>query len=183
MLELEQDYILKRNPSYNTGGVAFFNSPDYEQIKEKRAKAIKRTYDNMTKEEKEEIYKNRMGDKNPNFKHGNTAKILFKCPKCEKEYETKYRPKMCNKCSREISVSVRKFGKDNHFYGRRHSEESKRKMRESSLKGKSTGRWIKVRIHGVIYENIKEATKALKIPFNTIKRRIKNKKDGYERLD
>jgi group I intron endonuclease len=123
LFEKEEFWIEKLSPEYNIGGVCggdnYTNHPDKEIIRERLAKQLREC------ERPEPKFK----EDNPNWKGGAT---FFTCPKCNNEIRIsgdKARPKTCGKCRD-------RNGEKNPFFGRKHSEETKEKIRQTKLKNK-----------------------------------------------
>lgn len=112
------------------------------------------------------------GEENPNWKGGVSKK---KC-KCGKDIAPNN--ETCSDC-RDRS------GKNNPFYGKTHSSETKRKLSESRM-GKKPLNIRKVKIDNIIYDSLSDASKKLGIGSPLIIHRIKsknNKYNGYDYVD
>ena len=66
------------------------------------------------------------------------------------------------KHSEEVNRSKAKYGGDNHFFGKKHSEESKKRMSESS-KGQVAVNAKSITVDGVYYKSQDELCRTLKI--------------------
>jgi hypothetical protein len=105
------------------------------------------------------------GERNPNWKGGTSFKYC--------ECGTKISP-INNTC-----INCRdKSGINNPFYGKTHSEETKKKLSESR-KGKKPTNMRQVIIDDIIYESLAEASRQTSIPSPTILWRIKSKNEKY----
>jgi len=102
---------------------------------------------------------------NPNWKGGISKN---KC-KCGKNIAAINRT--CSDCRDRKS-------KNNPFYGKTHSEEIKKKLSENR-KGKKPSNIRKVKIDGILYESLSEASKRLNLSASLIIHRIKSKNDKY----
>ena len=71
-----------------------------------------------------------------------------------------------------------KSGINNPFFGKQHSEETKKKLSESR-KGKKPTNMRQVIIDDIIYESLAEASRQTGIPSPTILWRIKSKNEKY----
>lgn len=106
------------------------------------------------------------GEGNPNWKGGLSIK---KC-KCGKDISSNN--ETCSGCKD-------RDGKDNPFFGKKHLEETKKKIGEAR-KGKKPTNMKEVMIHGITYESISEASRQTGVPSPTILWRIKSKNMKYE---
>lgn len=109
---------------------------------------------------------------NPNWKGGKT---FFVCPECNREIRiaSSAAPKVCGNC-------VDKNGDNNPFFGKHHSEETKRKLSEIR-KGTYNGNQQKaVIIEGIEYVSVSEAARQFNVRPNTIINRINSKNKKFE---
>ena len=106
------------------------------------------------------------GEENPNWKGGTSFKY------CECGVKIKPTNNTCINCRD-------KSGTNNPFFGKQHSEETKKKLSESR-KGKKPTNMKQVIIDNIIYESLVEASKQTDIPSTTILWRIKSKNKKYE---
>ena len=176
LLEVEQ-YYLDLNPDYNiglksSGGDNLTNNPNKDKIIKKMTESVRKRYDLMTNEEKKEKHSQPM-ENNPNWRGG----VSFKYCECG----VKIKP------INETCINCRdKSGVNNPFFGKQHSDETKKKLSESR-KGTYHGEQnIPIIIDGVEYRSAGEASKILNIPMVTIRWRVlsKNKKfDNYKYKD
>ena len=173
LLEREQ-YYLDLKPDYNiglksSGGDNLTKNPNKNEIVSKITDSIRKRYCLMTSEQKKEIFSLPM-DKNPNWKGGVSYKY------CECGVRIKPINDSCSKCRN-------KSGENNPFFGKQHSDETKKKLSESK-KGTYHGEQnIPIIIDIVEYKSAGEASKILNIPMVTIRWRVlsKNKKfDNYK---
>ncbi len=158
LLIQEQYWIDKLTPEYNIGSVGggsnYTKNPLYKKPSEY-----------MTKEERREKW-GLIGDKNPSWKGGITKRFCLDCGK-----KITFQANKCIKCHH-------KFGDKNPFYGKHHSDETKRKISLANS-GKRPCRLKPISIHGVIYDSIPIAAKILNISISTISRRIKSDSKNY----
>lgn len=103
---------------------------------------------------------------NPNWKGGISKK---KC-KCGKDIAPNN--ETCAECRDRSGIN-------NPFYGKTHSEETKRKLSENR-KGKKPSNTRKIEIDGVVYEGLNDAYIATGIKGTTIWYRIHSKNKKYE---
>jgi len=172
LLELEQKY-LDSKPEYNigltaSGGDNITNNPNRDLIIENMTKSINIRYSLMSDKDKIEKF-SRPKEKNNNWKGG----VSFKYCKCGIKISL-----VNNTCINCID----KKGVNNPFYGKKHTDETKNKLRLLNL-GKKPSNMKKVIIDGNEYESLTEASKITGIPKSTILWRInsKNKKFyGYK---
>lgn len=124
-LFLKEDFWTKKLiPEYNIGAICggdnYTNNPNKEEIYKKIVKNLEKAWETPTSLPKEN---------NPNWKGGKT---FFTCPVCNKEIRIagdKVRPTTCGKCRN-------RNGDKNPFFGKKHSEETKEKIRQTKLKNK-----------------------------------------------
>ena len=133
LFDYEQTFIDSNINGYNmapaNGGDILSNHPYKDDIREKILQSHKKMIDSLSEEERK-LKWGRTGCENPNWKDGGVSHKL--CPMCNL---TKIRD-ISNSCS-----SCRdRTGKYNPFYGKHHSNKSKKKMSESSSGDNS---WIK----------------------------------------
>ena len=168
LLEIEQKY-LDTGPEYNigiksSGGNNLTRNPNKGRIVEKITKSLKQRLDSMTEEEKKEKY-SRPGEKNSNWRGGSSVNYCI----CGTQISTVN--KTCIKC-RDTK------GTNNHFFGKKHSEETKKKLSENR-KGIKPANIKPVSIEDVVYESLAEASRQTGIPSPTILWRIKSKNTKY----
>lgn len=168
LLVTEQKY-LDSKPEYNIGLIAsggdnITSNPNRSVIIENMTKSINARYDLMSDEEKIEKF-SRPKEKNNNWKGG----VSFKYCDCG----TQIAPinKTCVKCRD-------KSGVNNPFYGKKHTDETKNKLRILRL-GKKPGNIKKVTIDCEEYESLTEAENITGISKSTILWRIKSKNKKY----
>lgn len=125
----EQWYIDNNKDGYNiapaNGGDTISLHPDRTNVINKQKQGHKKAMQEMGPECRKLKY-GKLGNKNPNWRNGG-RKIL--CPVClSNKIEPKY--KTCGNCRN-------RSGKSNSFYGKKHSEKTLAKLRETG------GKWIK----------------------------------------
>jgi group I intron endonuclease len=176
LLEIEQNY-LDSQPEYNigiksSGGDNLTKNPNKDLIVKKITESVKQRYNLMTDEEKKEKHSQPM-ETNPNWKGGTSFKYC--------ECGVKISP-INNNC-----INCRdKSGVNNPFFGKQHSEETKKKLRDKKLGIYNGEQNIPIMIDDVEYRSAGEASKILNIPMVTIRWRVlsKNKKfDNYKYKD
>lgn len=170
LLLIEQKY-LDTKPAYNigvtsSGGDNISNNPNKDEIIKNIKQAIINRYSNMSDEDKKFLF-SRPKDKNPNWKGGVSVNYC----QCGNKI-TPYN-KTCSKCRPRDE-------NNNPFYGKKHSEETKKILSEIRM-GKKPSNMKKVKIDDVIYESLTEASKILNTPSPTILWRIKSNNKKYEK--
>lgn len=169
LLTQEQHYINLLNPKYNLGTVGggdnISKHPKNKQFRELQSKIVKERLSKLTEEEKRIRSEKVKGDKNPNWKGGVKA-VCVDCGEKISRYKTR-----CMLCC--------KLGKQNPFYGKSHSKETKNKISKVN-KGKKPSNCKKIEIDGVIYESCSSAAKALGISPGLITYRVKKQYKGYK---
>lgn len=174
LIKLEQKYLDKLKPWKNSigfniskqasGGDLISNHPNKALIIKKMKKTLNTKISKMTKEERQKIW-GRTGSSNPNWKNGKT---FFKCPGCGIEYRTCNKPSTCPGCRDRT-------GKNNPFFGKSHSKETKEKLREAMLGNKPTNTQ-RVKIENKIYPSMTEAASSIGVAVATISNRINSDK-------
>jgi group I intron endonuclease len=170
LFEIEQKY-LDTNPEYNiglksSGGDNFTKNPNKNVIVEKIKNGLNKRYSQMSEDERKELY-SRPLEQNPNWKGG----ISFIYCECGKRIG--YGHTHCNKCRPRSN-------KNNPFYGKQHSEETKKKLSEKR-KGKYSGNQNKpIVIDGIEYESYGTASRKLGLCGATIRWRVLSKNPIYK---
>ena len=212
--EREKYWIKEKNSLVNgynltEGGTGGDNSQyiDYsDEWVEKQRQNTKNYWDNLSDEERKNRSQKIIGEKNPMFgKDG-----FWKDKKIPKEigqksidnrrrYIGEQNPnwkggvskKKC-KCGKNISPNNKtcsdcrdRSGENNPFYGKTHSDETRKKLSEIRM-GKKPTNMRKIIINDTIYESLSDASKQLGVGSSLIIHRIKSKNDkyrGYEYID
>jgi hypothetical protein len=170
LFDIEQKYIDSLG-EYNiglkaSGGDNISKNPNKNTIIENIKKGGKLWRDGLTDKEKKEKFSKPL-DKNPNWKGGSSF-VYCGCGK-----RIGYSHTHCNKCRP-------KEGKNNPFYGKKHTEEYKKK---SSIRmiGKYNGdQNTPIVIDGVDYNSLGLASKILEISIATIRWRVLSKNPKYK---
>lgn len=170
LLDLEQKY-LDSNPEFNigvksSGGDNLTKNPNKEEIVRKMTQSVRKRYELMSEDERKEIHSKPM-ETNPNWKGGTSFKYC--------ECGVKISP-INNSC-----INCRdKSGVNNPFFGKQHSEETKKILSEKR-KGTYNGEQnIPIIIDNVEYRSAGEASKILNIPMVTIRWRVKSKNKKFD---
>ena len=172
LLETEQKY-LDLHPEYNigvksSGGDNLTKNPKKDKIVKKIVESIKQRYDSMSDEEKKLMHSQPM-EKNPNWKGGVS---ISHCEICNIKIS-----QGAKRCIEHIVYE--RNGIDNPFFGKKHSEQTKKKLSEKRI-GKYHGEQnIPILIDGVEYRSAGEASKTLNIPMVTIRWRVKSKNKKF----
>jgi len=169
LLKNEQKY-LDLLPEYNIGLIAcggdnLSKNPNKDKIIENITKSVVIRYSLMSNEQKKEKHSKPM-ENNPNWKGGTSFKY------CECGVKISPINNTCMSCRD-------KSGVNNPFFGKQHSEETKKKLSEKR-KGKKPTNMTQVEIDNIVYESLSEASRQTGIPLPTILWRIKSKNKKYE---
>jgi len=199
LLEREQYYIDTLKPKYNiglkaSGGDNLTNHPNREEIIKKIIKGLNKKYENMSDEERKHISDIRLGDKNGNFGNNWTEEMkniarqrsieYFKNNehyKIGKKHEEIFGVDKAKEISKKLSKAASlKIGEKNPFFGKHHSEKTKKKLKEKRV-GKYLGEQnIPFIIDGKNYDSLGLASKELNIPITTIRWRLKSNNKKFE---
>ena len=170
LLELEQKY-LDLHPEFNigiksSGGDNLTKNPNKEDIVRKMTQSVRKRYELMSEDERKEKHSQPM-DKNPNWKGGTSFKY------CECGVKISPTNNSCINCRD-------KSGNKNPFFGKQHTEETKKRLSEKR-KGTYNGEQnIPIIIDNVEYRSAGEASKILNIPMVTIRWRVKSKNKKFD---
>jgi group I intron endonuclease len=170
LLELEQKY-LDLNPEFNigiksSGGDNLTKNPNKEDIVRRITQSVRKRYELMSEYERKEKHSQPM-DKNPNWKGGTSFKY------CECGVKISPTNNSCLNCRD-------KSGNKNPFFGKQHTEETKKRLSEKR-KGTYNGEQnIPIIIDNVEYRSAGEASKILNIPMVTIRWRVKSKNKKFD---
>lgn len=170
LFEVEQKYI-DTCGDYNigikaSGGDNISKNPNKDLIVENIKKGSKIWRDSLSDDERRDMFSKPL-NKNPNWKGGVSYKY------CECGVRIKPINDTCIKCRN-------KSGENNPFFGKQHSDETKKKLSESR-KGTYHGEQnIPLMIDEVEYRSAGEASKILNIPMVTIRWRVKSKNKKFD---
>ena len=164
--EVEQTYLDEEKPYYNLSkqarGIVLEDHPKKKEIAEKKSRSMKKWFSTLTPDQRKEIY-GRTGESSIHWKGGKPH-----CQSCGKIVD--YGHQHCQSCRPYPS------GKGNPFYGKKHSEETRRRISEIQK--------VPVTVDKCEYPSLSEASKALGIPLTTLTRRCDSKSEkfkGYKR--
>ncbi len=187
-----------------TGGdtSSFINYTDLKYL-EKKSKITKQYWDSLSAEEREERSIKVRGQYNGMFgKEGywkgkqKPPELIEKSMINRRSYNGASNPNWkggisnstCEVCDKKISQSATRCmehikyernGSDNPFFGKQHSEETKKILSEKR-KGKKPTNMTQVQIYDIVYESLAEASRQTGIPSPTILWRINSKNKKYE---
>lgn len=165
LFQLEQIY-LDTCPEYNigknaSGGDNLTKNPNKKLIIENITSSIHKRMSSMTAEEKKKKFSKPL-EKNPNWKGG---KSFFYC-KCGQKIG--YGIKLCHKC-------ICRKGDKNAFFGKKHSQKTKEILSQKRT-GTYYGKQNKpIKIDGISYPSLGQASKNLDISILTIRWRVLSK--------
>lgn len=164
------------------GGDTITRHPDYESIKQARTEDLRRYQSSLTPEESARVY-GKPGKSNPMYGKTHTPEAIEKIravhlgkPSKNKGIpmsETHYAKFMEGIRQRNIS------GNKNPFYGKKHSEETRRKI-AAKHKGRLGEPAKAVIIDGVEYRSHTAAAEALGLKRATLSHRVKSKNPLYK---
>lgn len=166
----EQEILDTRKPfpdngGYNisssaSGGDLISNHPNRKKVEKRRNEATRNRIANMTKKERKEKY-SRKKESNGNWKGG----VYEKKTTCECGNNKDYYAKKCEEC-------YDKTGKNNPFYGKSHTEESKNKIRKAK-KGEYHGNQNKRVTNGEeTFNSLSEAARSENVSAGAIHNRL-----------
>jgi group I intron endonuclease len=171
LLEREQQY-LNLKPEYNVGAQAsggdnLTNHPNRMEIIQKIKDTSQAKMSLLTDEERQERFSRPM-ENNPNWKGGTTYSY------CECGVRKKPKAKTCNKCRDRT-------GENNPFYGKTHSEETKKRLREhASKRTKKPSNSKKVIVDGTEYITAQAAASAYGISRSLVNYRCNSEKYDWQ---
>ena len=161
-------------------------------IKEKISKSMKERYENMSFSYRKELSKKFQGPLNGNYGNKWTLEQKEDMSKKMKDYYAKNVSYKKGKTHTEIfglekalEISAKlslhaseRIGEKNAFFGKHHSKDSKEKIAKAN-KGRKPANTKKVKIDGVVYEGLFEASKAIGVKPTTIWHRIRSKNEKF----
>lgn len=198
LYEKEQYYLDLLKPwgdiGYNigfkaSGGDNFTNHPKREELRVQLGNHLINWYNGLTEEEKLKRNENIKGENNPNYGNSWSDEQKQHASNIRKEmFENGYiHPQKGTHISEEQKQHLSKIrlgkytGKDNPFYGKTHSEET-RKLLSEQRKGKPYigNQNKKFGIENVLYNSLSEASRKLDIGIATIRWRLKSKNPRFK---
>lgn len=164
------------------GGDNLTRNPNREEIIERRSKSLSKHLATLTPEERSELY-GKFGVKNGMYGKKHSKKSRAKISKTRKKNLAKMSKdersekfvisESCRKAATE--ANKKRVGKDNHFFGKHHSDETKRKLSELN-KGKLPPNTLVVTVEGVEYESMTHAAKSVGCAIATVRNRCNSDK-------
>lgn len=182
-------YNVSKNSS---GGDLISYHPYNKEFRMRQSKISRERYEKMSEEEKK-FYSDRIkGEKNPNYGKKWSKELREKVSRKRKEYylthdnyikgktfEEVYGVEKANELKEKMSERYKlRVGEKNSFYGKHHSEETKKKLSEKNL-GVKPPNSKKVSYNGEIYDSANDCAKVLKIPMGTVAYRCRNNIYGF----
>lgn len=174
---ISHNYSKVFNMSINSnGGDNISYHPDNAKIRKAISEAGKLRWNNVGLESKKILSEAVKGVNNPNYKDGRTL-ITNSCFYCGKQMIKSYHldtPKediVCTSCRARTRIGV-----ENPFYGKTHSEETRKRLREVHLGRINNVQNLLVSIDGVIYRSYTEAAKSVGCSVGTIRNRVSSDK-------
>lgn len=166
----EQEILDNRKPFPNNGGYnisssasggdLISNHPNKEEIDKRKAEKVRKRIKNLSEQERKEKY-GRKEDKNGNWKGG----VYEKKTTCKCGNNKDYYAKKCEEC-------YDKTGKNNPFYGKSHTEESKNKIKKAK-KGEYHGSQNKRVTNGEeTFKSLSEAARSENVSAGAIHNRL-----------
>lgn len=141
------------------GGDNISQHPDRENIIKKMTQSLLNRFRTMSVEKRKQIYC-KPGSKNPNWKGG--PKLCL----CGKKIDKK--SKTCENC-------LNRKGENNSFYGKHHTDKTKKTLRAKRLNTYNGSQNFPIIINDIEYRSAGEASKKLNIPMVTIRWRVQSK--------
>ena len=151
------------------GGDNISYHPDRDLIVFKISNKVRERYSKMSKDDIMKIHSKPLNS-NYNWKGG----ISINHCSCGKKIA-----QGALKC-RECMIHYERSGDKNPFYGKKHSDESKKKISESQLGIPNKNCRKKISINGVVYDSCSIAAKSLGVSAGTITHRSKSKNEKYK---
>jgi group I intron endonuclease len=169
LFEVEQKYI-DTSGDYNigikaSGGDNISKNPNKDLIVENIKKGSKIWRDSLSDDERRDMFSKPL-NKNPNWK-GGTTYVYCECGK-----KIGYGHTNCNQCRPRDN-------KNNPFFGKTHSEETKKKFRERML-GNVPNNRKEIVIDNIDYTSYKDGSDKLDIPITTVRWRVLSKNPKYK---
>ena len=179
---------------YSNGGDNISYHPNKDIIIQKISEASRKRYNNMTIEEKNSYSKSISGENNSNYgnkwndiQRENLSNKMKKHFKYNDNYiknsswEIYYGKKRADELKQNLStIASSRNGNENPFYGKKHTEESKDKIREANLNKKVLSQLKPFTVNNVIYLSLSDASKELNIHLTTVRHRLISSNKKFE---
>jgi group I intron endonuclease len=163
----------------NSGGDLLTHHPNRTEIIEKMTRTITDRFNNMTKEEKQQKYGQKIGEKNGMYGRTHTDEVKKRLSEMHKGNTYCKGKKASDETRLKLSiVASQRIGDANPFYGKQHSEETKQKLREANA-GKLPPNTRTVIVEGISYASVTEAGRQIGVCTATIIHRIKSPNPKY----
>jgi group I intron endonuclease len=163
----------------NSGGDTLTNHPNKTEIIEKRTNTNAVRFNNMTKEERQQKYGQKTGEKNGMYGRTHTDEVKKRLSEINTGRKYCNRKAVSDETRQKLSlIFSQRVGVKNHFFGKHHSEETKQKLREASA-GKLPTNSRTVVVEGVSYVSVTEAGRQIGVCTATIIHRIKSPNPKY----
>lgn len=174
------------------GGDLISYHPKNKEIRALQSKLSSERYSNLSEEEKHKRSENLRGEKNPNYNHrwteeqkkrfSNIIKKYWQNHKHHnkgKTYEEIFGKEKANKLKKNLSeISKLRTGKKNSFFGKHHSEKTKKLLSEQKM-GIKPANSKKVLFNGTIYDSAHDCANKLGINYLTVTYRCRNNIYGF----
>jgi len=184
-LDFDNSFNIAKNAC---GGDNISNHPNRSEIVKKMTKSLIKRFSNMTSEERKCVYGN-SGDKNGMFnkKHSKSTKSLIsKNRKGGSSYRKGKNLEECHGLEESLRLrnilsesAKKRIGDKNPFYGKSHSEKTKKKISESNKGRKTTSQLKPFFIGEKRYLSLMDAQEDTGIPYSTVRWRVKSKSPKY----
>jgi group I intron endonuclease len=163
----------------NSGGDMLSHHPNKEEIRERIIKTHSETMSKLTPEERKEKY-GQVGEKNGMYGKTHTEEVRNQISELKKG-NTYNLGKKASEGTKKYLSDIRKntrIGKDNSFFGKHHTEETKQLIREKNT-GRPSKHAIKISVNDKIYNSISEAAQQLNMVMATVLWRLKSKNPKF----
>lgn len=167
------------------GGDNYSRHPELENLLILKKKAMRKYFDNLSEEKREQLRERNRGHNNPMYGKRHTDEVKQRISKHHQGHSYNKGNKLSPEHVRKISERQKlRIGPKNSFYGKKHSPETVNKLRQSQLGKKPVNSNI-IEIDSVQYKSQADAAKALNVCEGTIVFRLRSKSprfSGYRLL-
>jgi group I intron endonuclease len=175
------------------GGDLISYHPKNKEFRELQSKISKERYANLSDEEKIVLSERMKGEKNPNYGHRWSKELREKVSKHLKDYYLTHESYIKGKTfeevfgeekSKELRQKIsenasKRVGNKNPFFGKHHSEETKKKLSKLKFGKKNLTISKKVLVNGVVYQSVDECAAKLNINYSTVAYRCRKHIYGF----